>query len=1552
MPGIHIVSIELELAMNPWIRFQRVCLLIVLSLFLEYATASGQEWVARLSLPSGTMEETAVVAANATTTYIAGSILSAHGDWDIVLAAIDNNGDTLWMRQWDLGAEERTAGMIADNDGGVVLALTRWDSTGPTAYLARWSGSGSAHWYRAMSDGTNHTSAVGIGQLASGAIVLAFASDGGNGVRCGLSSVSVNGAEHWTIVTPRWHPRCLAVSPDAIAVGAWDPGNPDQASFLLYDANGTLKAQDGYSGAGSGRTLPVCLRHAADGFYLGGHAIGMDGSGMPFVLHYSDGGTRRWTTLPLPSAGRHRLVDLRPFPGGGIALTARDARAAGNHDIHLARLAADGGTVWEQSFDRTGSGTDGHAPLFGGALAATLSTDSVHVFWDAARDDVSGVDDLEYRVYLASTSGGHDFSTPAVSVTGITDTKIGIMPSATRIYIVVRTVDEAGNENGNIREVMVETGEERLRITAPPSREYNVCADVRDTLIASGGTPPYGWFIIAGELPVGCTLKSNGVISGSTATSGDYIATIRVRDSAGDTASAVLLFRVLPPERLVVGADLTLPGGAHCYSSLIVEAGATLRFDEATSVLLQDSLIVNGRITSACGELLFSSFTHALINGGIDNRCVSPVGGTPGDIRFVSETGSIEIHGSGILTDGNLLLIPAQDYPDWEIVVPPDARSPVSLPPVAEADADILNAFLPPGETIDVLFSLTGADPDGGRVRFDLDFGDGSVTRGVMTEDGEHAWVEKQYSRPGNYVVTVTVRDDEQDSSSVRLQLSVGDSLSDGSEGLGLSTGAGDIVLPRTEDVAFDIHAGLGRGLSIASVDWTFGDGATSTELSPVHRYSAPGRYEVRCSATDDSGNTALTTHAVYIYQPDTTVMGMAPGRPMPLAQDRTVLVDGPLHVTGRIVMHGFHHMWLTPNATVTTPNGAGGQPGSNGRGGSGISAYSPGWLVVNGATIRAGSGGNGGGNSVKGSFGKKGGKGGSCTLTGRNVSIGGGTIAAGDGGDGGDANVFKEAPGTAHAVGGRGGDAGGRVRVRGTNTVSFTGPTTIHTGNGGNGGDATATGGPGKSKCTIGEDGANAIARGGNGGKARKRGSVTGRVSGMSNVSLTGGLGGRGGSGTATGGRGGDADGCESVAVGGKGGFAIAWGGDGGESGHSGISISGAENFRPGDGGNATASGGHGGTGNAIPNPERGQDGCPGENGGDATGTGGNGGRSFASNGHKGKLSGQGQQAEPGSNTVNGSNGGLGAARGGTGGNGTDCDCDGGRGGHATAFGGQRGEMKIQAVDGGASNRNEGKDGNAMTLAGNGGSGGDCCTPPAPVGGDGGAGGNATSTPGPTGTGDAIAGNGGDGGDGKGPGVGGPGGIATVNGTAGLDLDGNKGEDGEWCFLIQTWYVYYSSIADGTISPGTDVTLGTYTAKDLATQAGNINVHFLTSAEAGGMMASYLKFGAELFIESGGMSIDFTSIQDVLQPGRHWDGSSFTIRFQHTGMVPGMATLVGYTGGAPVTSREVFLDPATPMHAETLAAPQGTFFDSVVLMTDSPVSFNHWEVEIIVVDP
>ncbi|GAB3346948.1 putative Ig domain-containing protein [Lysobacter tyrosinilyticus] len=59
------------------------------------------------------------------------------------------------------------------------------------------------------------------------------------------------------------------------------------------------------------------------------------------------------------------------------------------------------------------------------------------------------------------------------------------------------------------------------------------------TFVASGGTAPYSYAIVAGALPAGLTLASNGSLSGTPSVAGNFSFSVRATDSTAGTAATV-----------------------------------------------------------------------------------------------------------------------------------------------------------------------------------------------------------------------------------------------------------------------------------------------------------------------------------------------------------------------------------------------------------------------------------------------------------------------------------------------------------------------------------------------------------------------------------------------------------------------------------------------------------------------------------------------------------------------------------------------------------------------------------------------------------------------------------------------------------------------------------------------------------------------------------------------------------------------------------------------------------------------------------------------------
>ncbi|MBI3766741.1 MAG: hypothetical protein HY277_09620, partial [Ignavibacteriales bacterium] len=122
-----------------------------------------------------------------------------------------------------------------------------------------------------------------------------------------------------------------------------------------------------------------------------------------------------------------------------------------------------------------------------------------------------------------------------------------------------------------------------------------------ETLMATGGSPPYSWSITTGSLPTGLTLASTGIISGTTTTAGNFGVTIQATDAASGTASRAF--------------TLTVIAGAAAELSLIQQptsttAGATI--SPAVTAQLRDAFGNNVATSGVAVAIAIASGTGVL----------------------------------------------------------------------------------------------------------------------------------------------------------------------------------------------------------------------------------------------------------------------------------------------------------------------------------------------------------------------------------------------------------------------------------------------------------------------------------------------------------------------------------------------------------------------------------------------------------------------------------------------------------------------------------------------------------------------------------------------------------------------------------------------------------------------------------------------------------------------------------------------------------------------------------------------------------------------------
>jgi hypothetical protein len=152
------------------------------------------------------------------------------------------------------------------------------------------------------------------------------------------------------------------------------------------------------------------------------------------------------------------------------------------------------------------------------------------------------------------------------------------------------------------------------------------------TLMASGGQPPYMWSLAGGSLPAGITLTSGGILAGTPTTAGSYGIALQVADASGQTQQGALTLNIydLPTVSTVSLANgavnapytqtLSAAGGKAPYTftlaagtlpaGLTLAAGAIAGVPTATAVAP-----ITVQVADANGKTGQKNFTLSVFNG-------------------------------------------------------------------------------------------------------------------------------------------------------------------------------------------------------------------------------------------------------------------------------------------------------------------------------------------------------------------------------------------------------------------------------------------------------------------------------------------------------------------------------------------------------------------------------------------------------------------------------------------------------------------------------------------------------------------------------------------------------------------------------------------------------------------------------------------------------------------------------------------------------------------------------------------------------------------------
>jgi hypothetical protein len=211
---------------------------------------------------------------------------------------------------------------------------------------------------------------------------------------------------------------------------------------------------------------------------------------------------------------------------------------------------------------------DIYAPLQ--VTTASLPDGVVGVDYSATIEAAGGLPGYTFAV----TSG----SLPPGLTLGATGSISGT-PTATGSYGFSVQVTDSANPRQTISANFLIAVGASLAVTTSSLPDGILDVAYSQTLVAAGGTPPYGWSVTSGALPDGLALDAaTGVISGTPTAAGSFAFTITVTDSeaTSQTATRDFTVAVAAPTALTI-ETASLPGGiaSQPYSASITAVGGT-----------------------------------------------------------------------------------------------------------------------------------------------------------------------------------------------------------------------------------------------------------------------------------------------------------------------------------------------------------------------------------------------------------------------------------------------------------------------------------------------------------------------------------------------------------------------------------------------------------------------------------------------------------------------------------------------------------------------------------------------------------------------------------------------------------------------------------------------------------------------------------------------------------------------------------------------------------------------------------------------------------------
>lgn len=284
------------------------------------------------------------------------------------------------------------------------------------------------------------------------------------------------------------------------------------------------------------------------------------------------------------------------------------------------------------------------------------------------------------------------------------------------------------------------------------------------------------------------------------------------------------------------GGDLVLPGDGGATGIRVVNGDGQ---SAPVGQLLAAPIVVE--VTDADNAPVEGATVEFALTSAGPGAEVSPATATTG------ADGRAEAHlllgdKLGLQTGEARAVVEGAPAPKTSFTAVATASTPDNRPPKADFDWHC--------DDLGCRFTDASTDEDGSVTGRTWEFGDGGSSEQT---DPAHA-----YASAGTYTVALTVTDDDgaTDASSTQVTVTAPTPAPDPNE-----APKADFDV-RCQDLACTfIDESKDDDGTIVAWQWSFGDGATSTERNPLHVYAGSGHYNVFVMVTDNGGATDTKIH-------------------------------------------------------------------------------------------------------------------------------------------------------------------------------------------------------------------------------------------------------------------------------------------------------------------------------------------------------------------------------------------------------------------------------------------------------------------------------------------------------------------------------------------------------------------------------------------------------------------------------------------------------------------------------------------------------------------